>query len=493
MKILLDIKPHFFKLITSFLFLTLFFNCTKKEIVERGDEYKEETEQLQNSTIQINSAGLDFIEFEWTPVISSSFKKIEYDLYLNNRLMVSGVTSHKYTFIHLEEGTDYEIKVVAKSQTDKKIQIITNTKTLPQETVTSDTFYKEFQIFENTSLTGFSPVSKLKDEGHIIIRLLQHPSRYAYESFKFIAFRLDRLGNVLWYRLLSTNNYPVDFSSAALAVNETLNQAVIVSGKVLWKININNGQHVEIKDLVSVFDEHENISSVKYTSSTTELIIGTSNYKLLKVDFQSLGLLWKRDTREFNGVIKSIVTDSKGNMYYIFANESNTITVHKADPEGKFIKEFKFDGSLNGEYEHFGYGMNFMLIDKEDNLYLFGKNYYSYSLRYFKFSTEGQLHLKNESYSEFQPTSGFFDKNGNIILYGIIQGFKINFTSYINTYDKNMNRINLLTYDQLPMYAISALTQNSNGSFNVFLHYATTYTYENNNFVYIRTRENGTL
>ncbi|WP_205943760.1 hypothetical protein [Pedobacter aquae] len=48
-------------------------------------------------------------------------------------------------------------------------------------------------------------------------------------------------------------------------------------------------------------------------------------------------------------------------------------------------------------------------------------------------------------------------------------------------------------YTELNYHGISALTQNNNGSFNLFISYGQTYSYENFNFVFIRTKTDGSL
>src|SRR5690606_42057101 len=99
-----------------------------------------------------------------------------------------------------------------------------------------------------TSLTWPSPLYKLKDEGHLIIRLLQHPNRYDFDTFKFVMFRTDRNGNILWYRLLSTYDYSVNLDGFSLAVDENVKQGVVMSGQVFWKVNIETGQNITIKE-----------------------------------------------------------------------------------------------------------------------------------------------------------------------------------------------------------------------------------------------------
>jgi len=476
----------------SLLCLALFSGCKKEKYADAVDNYTTVEETLTPSSININSASLDFIEFEWTPVTSSTFNAVKYDLYLDGKLIVKDITTNIYTFINLPEGTEHQIKVVAKSQSGRKMEISISGKTLASEGINTDTFYKEFQLFENTSLTGPSPLYKLKDEGHLIIRLLQHPNRYDFDTFKFVMFRMDRNGNILWYRLLSTYDYSVNLDGFSLAVDENVKQGVVMSGQVFWKVNIETGQNITIKELKNELDEDDVITSTRFTNSNS-LLVGTFKGKLLEFDFLTFSLRWKQDNPTRKGSIKSILLDSKGYIYYIYSDESNTLLVHKATHNGVFLKEFKFDGSLSGDSDHFGFGTNFMVIDNEDNIYLFGKNYYSNSLRYFKITTEGQMILKTEQRSDFQVTSGFFDKEGNLILYGYTQGVGIDFTAWIHMFDKSMKLLKSISYPKLEMHFISGVTQNSDASFNLFLHYVTTYTYENRNFVYIRTRNDGTF
>lgn len=76
---------------------------------------------------------------------------------------------------------------------------------------------------------------------------------------------------------------------------------------------------------------------------------------------------------------------------------------------------------------------------------------------------------------------------------GQIDGGGLNTYTGIYVFDKEMNIKSKLFYTNIPPHIVRGITGNPDGSYNIFLNYMQTYTYENSNFVFIQTDANGKI
>ena len=137
--------------------------------------------------------------------------------------------------------------------------------------------------------------------------------------------------------------------------------------------------------------------------------------------------------------------------------------------------------------------MTTLLVDEQDNFYLFGYNSSYNFLRYFKFDAAGTLIKKNGQSDYLLAGQAFFNDKGEIIVSGRIDGGGLTTYGGIYVFDKNLNIKSKTYYKDIPSHVFSSVTGNSDGSYNIFLHYMQTYSYENPNFVFIKTDTDGKM
>ncbi len=79
------------------------------------------------------------------------------------------------------------------------------------------------------------------------------------------------------------------------------------------------------------------------------------------------------------------------------------------------------------------------------------------------------------------------------MVYGQQEGGGISTYGTINKYDSDLKLLSTLQYPNLEMHMFKNMTQNVDNSYNLFFYYIQTWSYENLNFIYIKTKSNGQL
>lgn len=483
--------PHSYRLAFLSCICIFFFACKKDYINKNEDKYVEQVEQLSDLNPEISALGIQFIEVSWKVVSNTHFKAVTYSIYLDDQQIAEGLTTTKYSFINLKPGQEYHIKVIASSNGKQTEQLVEAT-TLKLSSESSQTQYHEYKIHTFSSFIGATSLAKCADGGHIIVRYMQHPAYFGVEPYKTVVFKINKQGQMLWYRLLNAfKDYPEINLNVSLH-NQDKECIVLVKGD-LFKIATNNGDVMLQKKLQPLMDG-QNFESLFYASSQ-EMIAGTSKGDMFSINPQDLSLNWQHINPDRTRSITAINTDSKKNLYYIAYDKTkgyNDIRVYKCNSKAELLQTFTFDGTLPGESNN-GFIMASLLVDEEDNLYLFGRNMGYNFLRYFKFRPDGTLIKKNLQSDNLLATQAFFNDKGEIILAG--RKDEGGFTVYTGIYvfDKNLSIKSKSFCTSIPYHIMSGITGNIDGSYNIFLHYMTTYSYDNRNFVFIKTDSNGKI
>lgn len=469
----------------------LFFACKKGQININEDRYIEQTEHLSALKPEISALGIQFIEVSWEAVSNTHFKQVTYSVYLDDQQITNGLTTTKYSFINLNPGQEYHIKVIASSNGNQTEQLVEAT-TLNPPSESQQTLYHEYKLHTFSNFIGAGSLAKCADGGHIVVRFLQHPSYFGIEPYKSVVFKLDKYGQMLWYRLLtSVKEYP-EFSLNVSLHNQDKECIVLLKGD-MFKIATNNGDIMMKKNFQNILNDQD-FGALFYISSQ-EMITGASKGDLLSINPQDLSLNWQHINPDRTGSITAINVDSKKNIYYIAYDKTkgyNEIKVYKYNSKGEFLEAFTFDGTVASEGST-GITMVSLLVDPEDNLYLFGRNINYNSLRYFKFRPDGTLIKKNEQSENLVATQAFFNDKGEIVVAGLkIEGV-FNIYSGIYVFDKNLDIKSKSFNTSIPYHRLVGITGNADGSYNIFLHYVTTYSYDNRNFVFIKTDSNGKI
>jgi hypothetical protein len=467
-------------------------SCKKQEGII--DNYTDPPDQITTLKTTVSAAGREFLEIQWNKVEHSHFEEVSYAVYLEGEKIVDKLSSTKYSLINLEPGKKYNIKVIASTNNGKQVEQIVEGSTLPALKESEKVYLQQYSFHDFSLLLGPTGLIKLEDGGHLVVRELAHPTDFTHVHYKIIVFRVDKYGQMLWYRLLAFEdfNLPVDSAVFQLTTIKGDQEAILFAGNQALKFAVSNGEVLLKKTYEDLLPE-QIILSVKKVSFQ-EIIAATDDANLISVSPEDLRIIWHKNNQGQSGTLESIQVDSKQNVYAIFndRNEKDTpIKVNKYDPKGKFLNSFQFDGRLEGEY-NWGFVMNALLVDPQDNLYLFGYNAsFSYT-RYFKFKADGTLIKKNELSENLLIRGAHFNAKGEIVANGQVDGSGRNTWGGIFVFDKDMNIKTRQIWTSLPPHSLSGITSNADGTYNLFASFLPVNS-QYDGFMYIKTALDGKI
>jgi hypothetical protein len=470
------------RLIYFILILSL-LACKKANLITE-DFFIEENEELSDFELEVSSVSPNFIEISWTNSLSSHFKPITYSIYIDEKKVADGVKSNKYSLINLKAEKEYKVKVVALGTENLKVEKEILAKTLPEKAQTNDgKLYQEYNLHSYSRIGGPIGFVKSNDGGHIFVRHLIHTADYQNDGFKLLVFRIDKDGNFSWYRIISAVDHGItDNTRNNILLNHNETEAMVFAGSYIFNINTFTGELIR-KTTFPDLTNHK-INAVCH-SSNQEILLGTNKGLLLSVNTENQSINWMQEN-SLNGSIVTLQVDSKKSIYAVFQNGNLQNKIFNYDHQGKFIRSIAIDGF---------YSNGSLIVDEIDHVAFIASNpdtYYN-EIYYYKFNTNGILINQKKITGAVSFSKSFINNLGEIIVYGSRSGSGFVNHGGILTFDKDMNLKTKRFYTELPYHGIAALTQNNNGSFNLFIGYSQTYSYENFNFVFIRTKTDGSL
>jgi len=479
-----------------FLWLILVFflsGCKKENSLADQDTFIEQVEELSPLNATVSSAGATFIELQWLQVTNSHFNAVTYSIFLNGDKIIEGITGSKFSLINLKPGQQYAIKIVASTASGKQLSQSLTSNTL-RAIIGNQGIFQEYQIHNYSSITGGTALKQLDDGGHLIARLLQHPGQFDIENFKIVIFRTDASGKMLWYRLVSLLAYNFSvYGELVIEVNKNGRDGLLFLNQHAIRLSMDNGEILQQRSYAA--DTTTLTFNSSFNVSDQKIILGTYQGSLMAINPNDLNLIWHKSNADRKGMVGQIKIDSKKNIYYVFrdAKDSNAkVRVMKCNENGDSMKEFLFDGTLPGE-SNWGFNMTALLVDEQDNLYLFGHNYDFNFMRWFKFTAEGTLIKKNQTSDNLLIYRALFNIKGEIVVSGQIQGASIERYGGIYVFDKEMNIKSKQVHRELPYHTLNGLTINPDGSYNLFLSFSTGNTSGYRSFVFTKTDTDGKL
>ena len=477
-------------LIRNFIFaglLLLNLSCEKDKISLDKDLFIEEPEQLSELHAEALAVGRQFIEVQWNNIYSTHFKTVTYSIYLDGKKIGERLNTNKYSFINLRPGHEYTIKVEASTEQGKHAEQELKLSTLSETgSEAGSSLYKEYKIHSYSDITGPTAVKQLEDGGHLIVRYLEHQSTFGSPDVKkIIVLRVDKEGNLQWYRLLATLGRGLsDMPAIFLELHNDGREGIALTGSYAFKISVADGELVLEKD----FQEPAvRLTQSMFYSSEQQLLIGTGKGGLISVNPDDLSVQWQQEDTSRPGQFTAINTDSRGNIYSVFidARDDSHVHVLKYTGEGQYLADFSFEVS--------SFFVSSILVDEQDNFYMFPYLSTWNSIYYIKFKGDGTS-VKNEKINgSFSSPKAFWNNKNEIVVYGRYDGNGLTTYGGIYVFDTDMNVKSRHFYDSIPFHLLGAVTQDRNGSYNLFLHYMQTYSYDNRNFVYIKTNPDGEI
>jgi hypothetical protein len=474
------------------ILLLLVSSCKKKDGLI--DNYTDPPNQITTLKPSVISAGREFLEIEWNLAEHSHFDELSYAVYLDGEKIVDQLSSTRYSLINLAPGKKYNIKVIASTNNGIQVEQSIEGNTLPALTESETTYFHAYSFHDFSQLAGPLSLFKLEDGGHLLVKELSHPTDFTNENFKVIVFRVDEYGQTLWYRLLTFAEFNLTVGSAAFQLTTIKGdqEAILFAGNHALKFAVLNGEVLLRKSYSDLLPGQRILSTNKISSQ--EIIAATDNAHLISVSPDDLRLLWHRDNQGQSGTLVSIQVDSKKNVYGIFderREENTTIRVNKYDPKGTFLKSFQFDGNLEGE-SNYGFIITSLLVDPQDNLYLFGYNSSFNYTRFFKFKADSTLIKKNEQSQNLLIRNAFFNAKGEIVASGQVDGGGINTSGGIYVFDKDMNIKTKQIWTSIPPHLLSGITGNADGTYNLFVSFMPVQS-QNDGFMFIKTALDGKI
>ena len=455
------------------------FSCKKENSFKNEDQFLEEVEKLSESALETPGVGLDFIEIKWKPVVSSHFNSVTYTLYLDDKKVVEGLSVTKYSFIRLVSGKEYKIKVLAITPNGNEQSLESVVSTLPMPNGQNAIHYQEYAIYDYASFTGSTALVKLKDGGHIVNRLLLFSGG---AHAKLCTFRVDKYGQMLWYRLSAPEGKRIlGGGEAFIALTSNEQEAVIFVRDFAFKLSVNTGEPLLYKDFNT---SDTNLVTALHQISEKEVVIGAGG-GLMSVDLVNLQVLWSRDMQLRQAWVRAIASN-KGKLFFLRDTPP--------DPSSNSSSVYLYESNLKGEITS-EVNLNIfvvklsLLIDDNDNIYVFSSLVdFQNNIVCLKLDPTKKV-LKNIKISDgLSAVSAFFGNSGEIIAYGRRDGAGLNVWSGIYVFDKDLNVIRKRIYNEKQTNSLQAVSLNTDGSYNLFLHLAST-----SNFTFIKTDLNGNM
>lgn len=452
------------------MLLLCFCSCKKqktpKDIFVQGDEH------ITALNLTASSAGKNFIEVAWDKVYSDHFEDIVYTVYLNEQKIAENLTATKYTFVGLSQGKEFNIKVVAITNGVKKIeQVIKGSTTV--NTVEHNVFYKEYKIHKYSQLLSPTKVLQLQDGGHLVVNEL-----YVNNIYFVVVFRTNKQGDMQWYRILPNGGFSGSIGGPFNIVVHEQNKGMVLFGKSIFDLSLENGELLKSKALESL--GNTSIRAIIRIDDNT-IIGGTGDGKIFSLNTQTLALNWLPQKTDRNCI--AIQKDSKNNLF-VLCGENNLLTLLKYDDKGLLLKRNEFNiPSVVAS----------LVMDNDDNLFIVSRISSDSPISLLKTNNNGELIGSAKLYDPFEQPCALLGLNNEIIIYGDLAGPGLKVNGAVYRMDRNLKIKSRKIYGESFDNRLGGVTQNQDGSLNLFLNYIDYYDFTNMKLLFIKTDANGDI
>jgi len=447
----------------------------------------EEPEKLSGLALEASAVGQNFIEVSWEKVYSTHYKAVSYIVSLNGERIVNELNTNKFSLISLQPGQEYTIKVTAITKDGLRTERTLVTRTLPEDVKQVDqVFYKEYNIHSYSTIHPRN-IARLADGGHLFFAHLVHPSNFMPDAFKLLVFYIDNKGNLLWYRLISALAHGIDrnVGGSHIILHDHDKEGIVFSGTYAFKITTSNGDLLLEKYFK---DSGLNEITAVCNASPEQILVGTDEGHLVSLSPNDLSVQWKQENGNEFGRAVAISVDAKKNIYAAYTSEAHSSPqrIRKYNDQGKVVNSMQIDGVFS---------TGSLIIDEDESVFFIssGSEIFYSKLYYYKFDKAGNLIDEKRIQNAVASAKAFLNANNEIIVHGSRFGQGLEVHGGILTFDRNMNVKSRRFYTDLPYHLLVGLTTNADRSYNLFISYAQTYTYENYNFIFIRTKTDGSI
>lgn len=292
----------------------------------------------------------------WDEAIDQENDSVLYSIYLNQSLIINGISELTYQFNDLSELTNYSGKVVAKDTNNNETEVTFSFQTEKYYLKYLKTYdYGQINDGTNRRVYG-TPCSLLKtsDQNYIVIGTSSDPGG---NGSRFFVQKIDYEGNEIWkkfydYQVGDTWNFKSTLNSTGILI--AARQHVLnldLDGNLIW--------YKKIDSYDNGFGNSE-IKSVKQDSKGYIYLVGGRGISdsevheeavLTKLD--NLGnIIWEKTYRSKpRNLFEDLVINSAGKLIIV----GSTVPMDSEDLFGYWVLQLNNEGDIIWE-KSFGFG-----------------------------------------------------------------------------------------------------------------------------------------
>ena len=417
----------------SLLILLLLMSCSQDdplpELIEE-EEIPEVNLPPNNFSIQIDAFSHEGATLIWDEAKDPEDEAVTYSIFLNQTLLVAGLSDLTYQITNLTDLTYYSGEIIAQDSN--------NNQTITTFSFQTEKYYlKYLKKYDYAELDNSSqlnligrPSSMIKtDDGYIIAGRSAKPDK---SNFHLFVFKIDYEGNLIWKKFY---NYNLDDAWKCQIIQTTSGFILIGHHHVL---NLDeDGNTIWYKRIESfdVADGSAEIQSVKQDSKGNIFLAGGrgsgSNYPsqvgvLTKLN-SSGDILWEKIfDSSYRSFFNDLIIDDQDQVIVLGSTETSGITQEKINLLGSMTEQIDFwvlklsnEGDIiwQNSFGDLKYDFPHQIISTIDNNLLV----VGYGASLFKLDALGNLIWSksessgsNQAYSIAETNDGGFVTTGSI-------------------------------------------------------------------------------
>ncbi|GAB3659933.1 hypothetical protein GCM10028791_33620 [Echinicola sediminis] len=353
-------------------------SCSEDDPINEFIENKEEKEVINlgptDFTIEITNVSDDEATIHWSKAEDPENDPVSYSIYLNQTLLIEGISELTYRFNNLSELTSYSGKVVAKDTNKNEAEALFSFETKKYYLKYLKRYDYGPYDFGTTKYAGGNPYCMIKtnDQNYVIAGKSAKPDGDAYQ---FFVLKTDYEGNEIWkkfynYQLYDSWNFKIIESSTGLIlVGHHHVLSLDSDGNIIWYKKI---------DSYDIELANSEIKSVAQNSDGTVYLVGSrasldddaiEEAVLTKLD--NLGnIIWEKTFKNRpRNFFDDIVISSSNELIVV----GSTVEPESEDVFGYWILKLNNSGDVLWE-NSFGFGYHSIpnqIIIKSNGNYVF--------------------------------------------------------------------------------------------------------------------------
>ncbi|MCC9019763.1 fibronectin type III domain-containing protein [Flavobacterium lipolyticum] len=311
------------KLYSIIAFLFIIMSCSKDDL---NTEEKIKNLAPNDFEMKIKEVSHNSATITWNQVIDPENDPITYSIFLNQSLLIGGLSELTYKLANLTESTNYTVQIIAqdsfRNKTSKSLSFVTNKFYLK--------YFKSYD-YGPGRINGYAPgtpfnIIKTKDKNYIIAGKSARPNGDASQLF---ILKIDYKGNEIWkkfynYRIGDALNCRIiESTTGLLLAADKYVLSLDNDGNLIWSKKINSYELPrdpnEIKSVAQ--DKDNNIYLVGSRSDSKEEI--EQEAVLTKLDHLG-NIIWEKTYRSTARNFFNDIKISSSNELIIFGTKETS-------------------------------------------------------------------------------------------------------------------------------------------------------------------------